>query len=286
MIREVTIFRGPVKNSSSFVIVYLCCFTSNLHAFKFLSSRLNKQADISSKTILQKIAEGPSSEKIQKNSNALQLNTCVQTVETAFQPTRPSSVSRSAQCVSLNLQDFSRSCQYSQTTDTNAAVRDSGCQTPGAKKRTSVPLGIDAFTQTDLLDENEGLSSRDARVLLDFLEYGQNVCAMHTQTIESELAPFLLESTSIETQTFACETDLYDLPNVESLPLSPAMSTESLSTQTPAFINELFDELVQESVDMQTQTLDGLDNCAVWDFTDADTQTCGYRYSPFETRNY
>ncbi|GAU88408.1 hypothetical protein RvY_01116 [Ramazzottius varieornatus] len=245
----------------------------------FLVNKLNSHPSLSLRKVLPKAKES-TSERTHRTASTLQLNSCVQTTETAFLPLRPSGVSRSAQCVPLNFQDFSKSTECSQTIEINSTVRDSSCQTLGVLKKTSVPLGIDTFTQTELLDENEGLSSRDARVLLDFLEYGPSVSAMETQTIESELAPFLLPSTSIETQTFACETDYFTMPSGGSLPLSPAMSMESLSTQTSALLDELIDEMVQ--VDMQTQTLDGSENCAVWEFTDADTQTCGQRYSMFE----
>jgi hypothetical protein len=46
-------------------------------------------------------------------------------------------------------------------------------------------------------------------------------------------------------------------------------------------MDDLIDEFVLESVDMQTQTFEKFDDCLVWDFTDVDTQTSTGSISDF-----
>ena len=91
--------------------------------------------------------------------------------------------------------------------------------------------------------------------------------------MDSELAPFFLPSN----YNFA--------PGSSNNLLSPGYSTETLGTQTSAYVEDLIEEIVeQESVDMQTQTLEEIGKGILWEFNDADTQTYGmpdfFRMSP------
>ncbi|XP_055346088.1 uncharacterized protein LOC129593673 isoform X2 [Paramacrobiotus metropolitanus] len=195
-------------------------------------------------------------------SSILSINSCVQTTESSLSRAPRAVFSKAAQCEATTSPKRPSSAQSSSS---SFSFRSSAAQTVRLHKQQKL-LQIDAFTQTDLLDDNEGLSAQDASDLLMFLESNdadpifRTGTTTQTQTNEDEMAPFLFSSTSIQTQTFGCGSD--------------ELLINLMEEDGPSDSAGLFEDLMQESVDMQTQTLEGLGNL-FWDCNDAHTQTSG-----------
>ncbi|OWA53164.1 putative Protein-lysine N-methyltransferase EEF2KMT [Hypsibius exemplaris] len=222
-----------------------------------------------------------------KPSNTLFVNSCVQTTDTRLTRPKNADASTGALCSSYPSRPMTANrnpqCQQVQAggeyCDLLSEIRSSGVQTIALLVKPVPGLQIDTYTQTEQFAEHDGFSSQDASALFQYLDArdGGRSQGIQTQTIESELVPFYLPANSTtETQTF---DDYYNYPPGSSSGLfSPSYSTETLGTQTSLYVDGLIDEFVQqESVDMQTQTLVQMDDCLVWDFSDADTQTSGLR---------